>query len=82
MKHRIDTKLERERIGQAIRERRNELRITLRQVELGTGICIDTVSRMENGKNFSIHTLIKICAYLDLKVSLVTEVKKYIIFKK
>lgn len=74
MKNRIDTKLERERIGRVIKARRNELHIIMRQMEAETGIARGAISRMETGKDIYVHTLILACAYLDLKISLLIDV--------
>lgn len=75
MKRRLETKLERERIGRIVRARRNELNITILQMTQDTGISNGAISRIENGKDVCIHTLLLACIYLDLKLSLLIDAK-------
>lgn len=70
MKRRIDTKLERERIGRMIRQRREELHLSVRAMSVGSGIAAGALSQLERGHNFTVHTLIRACAYLDLTIDL------------
>ncbi|MDE5944564.1 MAG: helix-turn-helix domain-containing protein [Rikenella sp.] len=74
MKNRLDTKLERERIGRIVRARREELRLTLRELSTESGVALGALSQLERGHNFSAHTLIRVCDTLDLRISVVTEV--------
>lgn len=75
MKRRLETKLDRERIGRIVRARRDELNITIRQMTQDTGISNGAISRIENGKDVCIHTLLLACSYLDLRLSLQIKIK-------
>lgn len=75
MKNRLDTKLERNRIGQLVRARREELRLTLRELSTESGVALGALSQLERGHNFLVHTLIRVCAYLDLVVDLRMDVQ-------
>lgn len=70
MKNRLDTKLERERLGRLVRQRREALRLTLRALSAESGVALGALSQLERGHNFSIHTLLRVCNYLDLSVVL------------
>lgn len=75
MKNRLDTKLERERLGRIVRARREELRLTLRELSTESGVALGALSQLERGHNFSVHTLIRVCASLDLTLSVITAVE-------
>lgn len=75
MKNRLDTKLDRERIGRILRARREELRLSLRALSSESGVALGALSQLERGHNFSAHTLIRVCDSLDLVVDLCVDVK-------
>lgn len=75
MKNRLDSKLERNRLGRIVRERRAALRFSLQELSAETGVALGTLSQLERGHNFSVHTLIRVCACLDLVVDLRVDVQ-------
>lgn len=70
MKNRLDTKLERERIGRIIRDRREVLDLSLRDLSDESGVALGSLSQLERGHNFTVHILLRLCSILDLTLDL------------
>lgn len=62
------SKLDQHKLGEALRDRRHQLRTNLREVAKQTGVSASTLSRVENGKGYllEIDTFLQICDWLDI----------------
>lgn len=58
------------KLGQILRQARNQKKLTLLELEVATGISEGDISKIENGKkNFAVTTLIKLAQGLDISLS-------------
>ena len=66
----------RQKIGEFVKQRRNELKITQPQLAEAVGVRIATISDFENGKpkaNIGINTLIGILSVLRIEIQLINK---------
>jgi transcriptional regulator with XRE-family HTH domain len=56
-------------VGQRIRKRRNELGISLRELGEDLGLDKGNTQKIENGKNITLKTLLRVAVFLDITPS-------------